>query len=848
MTCRNPALAGVLAATLAFLCAAAAAQTSTSASAPASRPARLDSYGDPLPAGAVGRLGTVRLRQTSPAFSVAFSPDNLTFATGHGDGSISLWDRATGRRVQRFTGHRRTVQCMVFADSGKTLVSGSLDQTLCWWDLRAGRQVRSVQATAPVMGMILTPDGRNVLAASGRMVLSYGVANGERADELRLDKAWGGSLVMLPQDERLILGGQDGNIHFWHMGTRKEVTVIPANVKGQAVVAASADGKMLAWGEGAGKVRVVETATGKDFYVLVGHAGAICCLAFSPDGRTLASRAGDNTTRIWDLAKGKELWQFASCGNLTNSLAFSPDGRYLVGARVDKTVDLWDMATGRNVFDWPGHTEQVYALAFSPDGKRLASGAVSSAGGVQMPRSICMWDAVAGRLLWRGPENYGAGARSIAWGPDGKTLATCGNEKRARLWDACDGNELAAMPEQKALVTCLAFAPDGNGVFFGRTDSMVGLWDTSANQADEWAKLERNYAYSMGLSPDGRTLAVGRSGSAEIWDVQARTKTLPIQGPVGVLWSLRFTAGGSALLGGGASAIGLWETGAGTPATLIRANQKTVWCADPSPDGRLIASAGGDGTVGLWEAATGEPIARLQGHQGSVNTVAFARDGRTFYSAGADTQILVWSLAELFDDGGARGEARGEGVPPLRVAGILPASAEGVSPSEESLRRCWAVLADGQAAQAYPAQRHLAAAGEPAVALIRERLKPPPPPDTARMRKLIADLDSDTFAVREQAMADLRKIGADARAFLQEASQSPSLEVRERASQLMEDLRNPPPLAPEMKQALRAIAVLEAVGSDSARAFLKTLADGAGQSLPSRHARAALARLATAKP
>jgi len=813
----------------------AAAMLATSLAAPAqqpgSRPRRVeaaarpapaaasselaDDLGDPLPPGAVARLGTVRLRQTMPAFCVAFAHDGNTFATGHGDGSVRIWEVSTGRLVRRIAAHSDVVTALAFPPGGWTIVSGSHDHTIRYWALHDGNEVRRIDAPAPVAALLLAPDRRSLYAAAGRRILAYEPDSGNRLDQLRTEHPCGGAMAALPDRTILALGGRHGSIRLLDFKTRKDLATIACKDRAQTYVAASIDGRTLAWAEPGGKVHLADVATEADRHVLIGHTAGVCCLAFSPDGRLLATRSADHTTRIWSVSTAREVHRFESCGILPNSLAFSPNGRYLAAARVDKAVDLWDLKTGKCVFDLPGHTEQVYALAYSPDGRRLASGAVSSGGRVN--NTIRMWDVARRKELWRGPTAHGVGARQIAWHPDGKRFASRGSGKTVRIWDAATGQELRTMPTGKLHVTAMTFEPDANTVLVARADGTISRWRWASGEVREVQTAVRTAAHSMAYSPDGRTLALGHA-RVDLCDSRElkRLRTLP--GGKGVFWNVRFCPDGRRLAAGG-QGVTMWDVPRAAKLFTAGATLGTIWCTDLSPGGRLIVSAHADGAVRLWEAATGSPIAALRGHEGPVYAVAFAPDGKTFCSGGQDAQILVWSLAEL----------SGVCEPPS-------------SPAQ--MQALWRQLADANAAVGFRARQALEAAGSAAVAVLAERLKVPSTPPGDHVRQLIADLGADRYATRNKAMDKLRDLGPLVQSQLEQAREHHvSAEVRQRAQQLLDVIRAPwPPSARELR-AIRAVAVLEHVGGENARAALARLAAGP-EGLPlADHARAALKRM-----
>jgi hypothetical protein len=220
--------------------------------------------------------------------------------------------------------------------------------------------------------------------------------------------------------------------------------------------------------------------------------------------------------------------------------------------------------------------------------------------------------------------------------------------------------------------------------------------------------------------------------------------------------------------------------------------------------------------VRLWETATWKERARFEGHRGGVVSLAFAPDGRTLASGSADSSALVWDL-------------RGSRRPSTKL-----------SPPE--LETLWSDIASDDAAKAYRALWELVAAPEQALPLVRNTLRPVPAVAEDRLKKLIADLDDDDFAVRDKATEELAKVGGAAEDLLRRTLEGkPSAEQRWRIQHLLERVRSVGTTADGVRQ-VRALELLEYIGTEEAKAVLKELAKGAPRAPLTEQAKAVLKR------
>jgi len=639
---------------------------------------RLDLFGDPLPAEALGRLGTVRFRPGSHITSLTFTNDGTTIIAKTWSG-VRVWESRTGKELARFA----TVDfanCAASPD-GKLIATLANDRpfTLALWELGSGRQVRILgQTDGNGRELCFSPDGK-ILAtfgwvhnelwdvATGKRLRSWDVGNYRHADGIYA----GAKAAAFTRDSKtLITGGFDKAIRFWDVATGKQTREIAGVPNPIEKLTLSPDDKLLAtigftvtpidvtrsdfrtdsfvriWDLTAGKeVRQLRTPAGE---TSAKYPRPFNAMAFSPDGRSLVTGGPASVLRVLDPISGRELRRLAlDCPNPW-AMSFSPDGKTLAVTVGGQSVRLFDWPKGKDRFPVVGHQGRFNSAVVSGDAKVVAT--------INSDITI-LWDAVTGRQRHR----HTALATSSHLCADRRTALCVGEDKTLRRWDLATGKEL----EKRTLDRCgdypllLAVSAEDRLAAVMVENTSVALLDLiSGKELHRLAPVK--LADGAGFTLDGRTLTVWTyDGVVHVWDAvtgrKLRQVPFPpepvVPRPQGLTYYTSYKAAlspdGKLMAYGRANdpVLVLQDLATGKEVHRLTNLPDRVGPIAFSRDGRTLAWGGLSGTIGLVEVATGRQRYQFPGRHGDgVASLVFSADGRKLIAGNYDTSALVWDL------------------------------------------------------------------------------------------------------------------------------------------------------------------------------------------------------------
>jgi len=496
----------------------------------------------------------------------------------------------------------------------------------------------------------------------------------------------------IPQDGEEDLRGFEW--HYLRNLYRQNLRYLLPHPNEVRAVAFSPDGLKLATGDLDGVARLWEAATGRLLMTLNLHTQRIHAVEFSPDGKTLATGAEDHLIGLWEVGSGKLLMKMKGTDDTVLKLTFSPDGQWLAASTHAKNLDLFKLSPEMVYIPLDGHQKGISGLAFSPDSRWIASGSddstvkvwnvpVNYLPGITKRCFRTWWPVVNKEGDWSpdwhvdGCYNYEAkpapsrelvilnGHRerifSVDFSPDGKLLASAGDDLTIKLWETSNWRETASLTGHGQQIRSVAFSPDGRTLASGGYDRFVKLWDVAERRELSTIRGHGGRIYNVAFSPDGKTLATASDDhTAKVWNVAADVSPITeLKSHTNEINAAVFSPDGKTIAtGSDDQTIKLWDANTGRELKTLVGHNARVQSLAFSPDGNRLAASDRQGAVIFWDAATGQPQLKIPVYQGEAIGLAFSPDGNKLAVAGYgeiySTKLPIYGVTLLDANSGQR--------------------------------------------------------------------------------------------------------------------------------------------------------------------------------------------------
>lgn len=365
--------------------------------------------------------------------SLAFSPDSNLLVAGDQFGKIHLVDPNTGKKIKRLEGHSETVEAISFSSHMRTFASGSIDGTLYIWDVASGEKKLTIDGFVNP----LTSAGSFGVSADGKTIAAWGSGQGvclwnATADERRktpIKNLFGHHhLRGSPYDEKgNFIVAKKADWFTWDRGEVEPTIFSLQSPSGILSYAFSPERNRIVIGNADGTFRIFDMHR-RDYQkqYMAAHKGGVVGVAYSPDGKTIVSASADKTIKLWDANTMTKKKVFSGGMDALTDMALRPDGKTIAAVDNTATIYLWDMETGAQKKLHTARAAGILSVAFSADGKWLAVGGVDGA--------VTVLDAASGTSQQQFTGHKGQ-VKVVGFAADGKVLASMSDDGILFLWD-----------------------------------------------------------------------------------------------------------------------------------------------------------------------------------------------------------------------------------------------------------------------------------------------------------------------------------------------------------------------------------------------------------------------------
>lgn len=627
---------------------------------------RADRLGDPLPRGAVARLGTARFQHGLGVHRVAYSPDGKTLATSSYK-LIRIWEPADGREICHLNpfGYQYTP---AFSSDGKLIAAVDLAQSAnraSWsvgvWDVATGLKLRRTQSfDSQLNNLVYAPDGESFAVnlwhtPTSATTLIFDAATMQSRHQIKplrgspvsaLGYTRGGKALVVMENDAGPRGEEDlsrqtGTVYLYDVKTAKRIKIIrAASLFSGFDPAVSRDGDMLAAILADGTISVIDLKSGHELqHFDNGYGTARVRLAFSPDGKVLASGSrssppdlGDGVNRplmkiqLWNLETGQKSRTLSYPTRPDDTgitgLSFSPDGKTLASSSDELFARFWDLARGEQTFPGPDESYLTGPTVFSPDGKSLIVGSPDG--------TLASWDARTGARRWQVQAHSGR-IQNLIKSPDGATVLSWA-DNTVKTWDTATGK-----PVRETIVDAVAGASTLDVCSNGKTllagsPSSLRLYDLEKGRLD--VQLP-DHLEEKQVVADERPQEVAQRFVFNAAGAPARVQAFVVQRPQPVPRSAaaaRFLPGKTTVLADYVSCLLEYDPEQGREVRRIElsrplTSERTSYPLVISADGKRLAVW--DDEVRLVDLADGREVARLAAPGPElVGGAAFSPDGK----------------------------------------------------------------------------------------------------------------------------------------------------------------------------------------------------------------------------
>ncbi|MDM9583595.1 serine/threonine-protein kinase [Nostoc sp. GT001] len=286
-----------------------------------------------------------------------------------------------------------------------------------------------------------------------------------------------------------------------------------------------------------------------------------------------------------------------------------------------------------------GHENSVLSVAISPDGKTIASSGDD--------RTIKLWDLATGKLI-SSLNGHFQQVNVVVISPNGKLLVSASDDNTIKIWNLATRKQIRTLIGHSDSIHALAISADSETLVSASDDNTIKIWDLATGEQIRTLAGHTFWVRSVAISPNGVILTSGSfDKTIKIWNLAKGYPIRTLEGNSQTVTTVAISPNGKILATASRNrTIKLWNLATGRELRTLAGHKNTVTSVAFSADGKIIASGSRDRTIKLWNTATGEEILTLAGHTNTVTSVTFTPDGKTLVSGSEDNTIKIWRLSQ----------------------------------------------------------------------------------------------------------------------------------------------------------------------------------------------------------
>jgi WD40 repeat protein len=456
---------------------------------------------------ASGNIISVFTHHVNTVLTTSWSPDGTLIASGSADGTMYLWEVATGD-VRMSSTRKFALQAVAWSSNGN-IALGYKDGYIAAVDATSKRTIFSSPGTQAVQAVLWSPDGMRLAALDqAGTVLLWDIAPGKPQLHLKYTSYTSMSIAWSPDGTQIVSGGNDGTAQIWEAATGKTLATYQSDLSSVQTIAWSPDGSHIACGGSSNELHVWNATNGAAQFTCGGSFNRAWTISWLNGGKQIAAAGDDNNVYLWDATTGTTINTYGKTGPV-QALAWSPHGTYLALAD-NKLARIKKVSTATVTTAYLAGSMPVQALSWSSDGQYVATGGAD--------KRVYIWSALSDEniAIYRHLSTVNA----LAWSPQSKFLASGSGDRSVQVWDLATLAVLSVYQGHSAAVNAVAWSPDGKYVASGSSDMTVQVWVAATGKLVFTYRGHKDKVNAVAWSPDGKHIASGSSDATiQVWSV-----------------------------------------------------------------------------------------------------------------------------------------------------------------------------------------------------------------------------------------------------------------------------------------------------------------------------------------